>query len=891
MLFRVTSTLIFGRRLSRTYQLFGYATMCEAEKFQKLPTFAKPDRYKIHLKPCLKTFECPGHVDINLELTEKTNFVKLHSAVDLHKINVTLENGKEFNNLKFNVDKKWRTVKIDLPLEVEPQKNVTLSIDFKAEISSYLRGFYRSAYKDKNGQEKFLASTQFESDSANYAYPCFDEPIYKSVFDIELEVDETLTALSNMNIIDEKKSADGKKLVKFATTPVMSTYLVAFIVGDFEYIETTYGKKNIPVRIYTLPGKSEQGQFSLEVAKKSMEWYEDWFDYESPLPKVDLIAIPDFSMGAMENWGLVTFREIRLLVDKDTSHRMKALNALVVAHELAHFWFGNLTTMTWWGDLWLKEGFASFMEYFFCQVNYPELKTHIDYLNDVVADGMGEDSLKSSHKIEVDINDPSELTSIYDAITYEKSNSIIRMLFNYLGEETFRAGLRLYVKRIAYKNAVTTDLWQALSDASNQDIGKLMSSWTSQVGYPLVNVEEERLGDGKRRLRLKQTRFLADGSTDNQTWQIPITIIKESDPSKPFHKFLMTDRSQEVVIEVPDNEWIKINSEFSGFYRVQYSDEMLKPLLSAVQTRKLGVLDRFNLSSDLSALVKASKIPASQFFALIAASVNEDECLIWRLLTAGIRVFSNVFGRNDPALKEKLDSFICNTLEPVANNLEKIHIVHLCADLFWALWLTPITSPPIEKALKLFEDFSNGKTLHPDLRSVAFDAYAQTRNNASKKLLELFETNTHNEVQRNILRAAVQIQDEDELKRVFDYAVVDGKVRSQDLYLLFIFTQFGGKTSQDFAYAYFKKNHEKLSQLLGGPTEGVFQHCFEFSACNHSTQDIADDFEVFYNNEFNDEAKCATKKHFEQTKEQILLNKKLFEDHKSSVAEFLAGSH
>lgn len=232
----------------------------------------------------------------------------------------------------------------------------------------------------------------------------------------------------------------------------------------------------------------------MEVAKKSMEFYEDWFDYKSPLLKeVKMIAIPDFSMGAMENWGLVTYREIRLLIDETTTHRTKTLCALVVAHELAHFWFGNLVTMVWWEELWLKEGFASFMEYLFCEKFYPELKTNLDYKSDVMAAAFSQDSLKSSHPIEVVINDPAELTSIYDSITYEKSNSIIRMLYYYLGEETFREGLRLYIKRFAFKNAVTQDLWTALTDASGQNINQLMSCWTTQMGYPLVSVEDEKL--------------------------------------------------------------------------------------------------------------------------------------------------------------------------------------------------------------------------------------------------------------------------------------------------------------------------------------------------------------------------------------------------------------
>jgi puromycin-sensitive aminopeptidase len=537
--------------------------------------------------------------------------------------------------LKYTLDNKWKTINIEFPQEIGPQK-AKLSIDYKAEITQKMNGLYRSSYKASDGSTKYIASTQFESDTARSVFPSFDEPLYKATFDIQMEVDEKLTALSNMNVIEETKLGEGTKLVRFATTPIMSTYLIAVAIGDFEYIETTYGQNNIPIRVYTLPGKKETTKFCLEVAKQSMEWFEDWFDYKSPIPKVDLIAIPDFSMGAMENWGLVTFREILLLVDKETTHRRKAMCALTTAHELGHFWFGNLTTMEWWCDLWLKEGFASFMEYLFVSRLYPEMKTSIDYLSDVTSSALYLDSLRSSHKIEVEINDPNELTGIYDDITYSKSNAIIRQLYYYLGEETFREGLRLYIKRFAFKNAVTQDLWTALSDASHQDINKLMSCWTQQIGYPLITVREEKLEGGKRRLHLRQTRYLADGSTDEQTlWQIPITIIKTSNVTEPV-RFLMTQAEQEIVLDnVASDEWVKLNADTSGFYRVQYSEDMLKHLLGAIHSGKLGVLDRFGLVSDLFAIVKSGRAPASQFLELVAALVNENELIIWRCVESG----------------------------------------------------------------------------------------------------------------------------------------------------------------------------------------------------------------------------------------------------------------
>ncbi|KAH7668119.1 CRE-PAM-1 protein, partial [Aphelenchoides avenae] len=303
---------------------------------------------------------------------------------------------------------------------------------------------------------------------ARQSFPCWDEPIYKAKFDITLEVPERLTALSNMNIVSETPTGKGTKVVKYATTPLMSTYLVAYAVGELDYIETKT-KDGVLVRVYTVPGKKESGEFGLDAAKKALEYHADWFGIPYPLPKCDLIAIPDFAMGAMENWGLVTYREITLLVDpKQSSTLAKTHVALVVGHELAHFWFGNLTTMKWWQDLWLKEGFASYFEYMFVAATYPEFKIWQHFVQDEVGRGFDLDSLRSSHPIEVEINDPNELEEIYDSITYSKSNSIIRMLCNYLGEATFQKGMRTYLDRFQYNNAVTKDLWQAFSEASGQ---------------------------------------------------------------------------------------------------------------------------------------------------------------------------------------------------------------------------------------------------------------------------------------------------------------------------------------------------------------------------------------------------------------------------------------
>ncbi|WKX89354.1 hypothetical protein Q1695_008754 [Nippostrongylus brasiliensis] len=486
-------------------------TTCPApmkEKYERLPTFAVPEHYDLKLVPDLKAFTFAGSLNLTIRVLESTDVLKLHMvAIKLQSAKVTLEDGKVLKGLSNTYDQKFNIVTINLGHTIDPQ-TVTLSLEYSGELNDKMRGFYRSSYRDENNQEKYLASTQFESTYARYAFPCFDEPIYKATFDISLVIDAGLTAISNMPAITSTPCDfhGAKKMwIKFDRTPQMSAYLVAFVVGELDYIQTT-SKAGTTMRVYTVPGKRSQGIYSLDLAAKAIDWCSDWFGIDYPLPKCDLIAIPDFSFGAMENWGLVTYREVALLMDPSkSSTRQKACGALGVAHELAHFWFGNLVTMKWWTDLWLKEGFASFMEYLFVGYNCPEFKIWEHFVNDELAQGFNLDALRNSHPIE--------------------------------------------------------------------DIAKMMSTWTKQMGYPVVTVSDRQKGTS-RILTLSQKRFLADGGedTEHSLWQIPVTVCVGSNPTEVKGKFLLTEQEQEIEVpNVAEGDWVKLNAGTTGFYRVEQS--------------------------------------------------------------------------------------------------------------------------------------------------------------------------------------------------------------------------------------------------------------------------------------------------------------------------------
>ena len=326
--------------------------------------------------------------------------------------------------------------------------------------------------------------------------------------------------------------------------------------------------------------------------------------------------------------------------------------------------------MKWWSELWLKEGFASLLMYVFVEELRPELRQMRDYLINVTNLAFGADEVKSSHSIEIEINDPCELDSYYDSITYQKSNAVLSMIYNYLGGDVFKAGLRQYIKKFAYSNTDNQDLWAALSNASGQNINGIMDGWIKQMGFPLIIVDEEKLGGNKRRLKLKQTRYLADGTTDDQVWQIPLTFIKSSKPNEIFHKLLFTQREQVIELDgITDNEWIKLNFATTGFYRVQYSNDMLERLLKAVASKELKAEDRFGLASDLVALVESGRVPADQLLGFFTALTDEDEYIVWSAVSSGVYTFLNLFDRQDTKLNGKLKKLLLPVVESVCTRI------------------------------------------------------------------------------------------------------------------------------------------------------------------------------------------------------------------------------
>lgn len=513
---------------------------------------------------------------------------------------------------------------------------------------------------------------------------------------------------------------------------------------------------------------------------------------------------------------------------------------------------------------------------------------------------MNLDCLRSSHPIEVPIDNPNELDEIYDSITYAKSNSVIRMLYNYLTEPVFQKGLRIYLQKFKYGNAVTQDLWDCFSEASGQDIGKMMSTWTKQMGFPLVTVSQKVDGT-KRTLKFSQTRFLADGGKDdvNSLWRVPFTISSASSPDEAIFRGLLTEPEQEFTIDnVKADDWIKVNSGTAGFFRVQYSEDMLKALLPAIEKKALPVLDRFGIANDLYALVESGKAPASQFLQLVGASSNEDEYVVWSALDSGISHLSNVLNRHsDSSLKKRLDAFVIKVYEPVFNRLgwEPIANERSTNSLLRALVISRLSranhQPIIDVARSKFSEHVEKKTLlNPDLRSAIYGIVGRNDGNEGiEKLRNIFETIGFSEIERNCIVAMGQATEENLIKNVFDYGVIQGKIRPQDLVSLFAASSFT-KTGQDYSWNFFQQNYKVLLEKFGSANSSLFQHCLKCVSDSQCDDKFAETFEQFCKKTFDEDSLKVLDRPIRQATEAIRLNSKLLNHSAPSIEEFLTGS-
>src|SRR6266571_927433 len=483
----------------------------------------------------------------------------------------------------------------------------TIEVEYKGKVSDNFTGLYKSSYGDG-----YILSTHLEAVQARKVLPCLDHPAYKATFKVTVRTNADLSVISNMPIESEKKE-DAKKTVTFQKTPKMSTYLLYLGVGKFAEDRNSHGKTELYAAYAARPKSIVKTEFSFEAAQKVLDFYEPYFGIPYSLPKLHQVAVPEFAYGAMENWGAITYREVLLHVDKDTSVRARKAVASVIAHEIAHMWFGDLVTMKWWDDLWLNESFATFMGHKAVDSAYPKWTIWQDFVRTQTAGAMGRDGLKSTHPIEAKVHDPEEIEELFDEISYGKGASILRMIEAYIGPDNFQKGVGTYLQQFRYSNASGRDLWDHLQQASGLDVSHIMGEWISKIGYPVVKAS---LSQGT--LVLEQERFLLSGAREKQVWPIPVTITVDG----KTQQLLLDKEKAEVKISNPKS--LKLNVDRTGFYRTDYHGSELQALVWAGE---LSGLDRYGIANDAWAFLNSSRMSWTEYQNLLERFFSDEEYL------------------------------------------------------------------------------------------------------------------------------------------------------------------------------------------------------------------------------------------------------------------------
>ncbi|KAM9810647.1 endoplasmic reticulum aminopeptidase 1b [Neosynchiropus ocellatus] len=657
----------------------------------RLPKTIFPIHYDLCIHPNLTSLDFTGVVRIQLDVREDTHTIVLH-AKQMTVGNALLLAPEGARPLQVLENPRAHLIALQTPSVMTRGRKYEVQLEFSANLSDSFHGFYKSSYKTKSGETRVLASTQFEATYARGAFPCFDEPAFKANFTIQLIREPQHIAISNMPKIKTVALPGGLLEDHFDTTVKMSTYLVAFIVSDFLSVSKTT-QHGVKITVYAVPEKINQTAFALDAAVKLLDFYDDYFDIPYPLPKQDLAAIPDFQSGAMENWGLTTYRETGLLFDPEKSTASDKLGiTMVIAHELAHQWFGNLVTMEWWNDLWLNEGFAKFMEFISVDVTYPELKVDDFFLNKCF-EAMEVDSLISSHPISTPVENPAQIQEMFDDVSYDKGACILNMLRDFLSPETFEIGIIRYLKRFSYQNTVNSHLWESLSDICDSDVlyegGKkhqdfcskqnthagasldvkaIMDTWTLQEGVPLVTVALKG-----REVRLSQERFLKTDNTsltEGFLWQIPLTY--KTSASNMIHRFLLKTKTD--ILYLPEEvDWVKFNVDMSGYYMVHYADEGWKSIIQLLRHNHtaLSSNDRANLIQNIFQLVSVGKVKLDTALELSLYLSRETEIIA---VTQGfgelVPLYKLMEKRDMVALENQMKDYIVNLFHELIDRQE-----------------------------------------------------------------------------------------------------------------------------------------------------------------------------------------------------------------------------
>lgn len=760
-----------------------------------------PEHYQLTLDIQRPQRTFSGVMTINGTSVQDTGKIIVH-AKDLVVASVTVD-GKEADFTQNENDE----LSIVHP-DIHAGRHI-VAIAYSAEITDGMHGLY-PCYYQHDGVKKELVATQFESHHAREAFPCIDEPEAKATFDITLITEQDIMVLGNMPV--KQQSVEDNTLVTvFDTTPRMSTYLVAWVCGEM-HRKTAVTKGGVEVNVWATPAQTPESlDFALDIATRTIDFFDHYFDTPYPLPKSDLVALPDFTSGAMENWGLITYREIALLADPNTaSVSSKHYIALVVAHELSHQWFGNLVTMKWWNNLWLNESFATLMEYVAVDALHPEWDIWLDFATMESIMALRRDSLEGVQAVQVDVHHPDEISTLFDgAIVYAKGARLLRMLQQYIGHEAFQTGLKAYFATHAYGNTEGDDLWQALGAASGKDIGQFMNTWISQSGYPVVSVSEDA---ALTTLSQKQF-FIGPHEASDKLWPIPLNASDKTIPGLLENKELTVERT-------PDTP-LRLNVGDTAHFITHYDTQLLNRLLEQVKTGELSPLDRLQLLHEQTLLARGGIIETAKLIPLLQAYKLETTESVWDIIslaTGELKKFVETDEISDKRLRALVGTLARAAHERLgwtAKENEPETDTKLRATLI-ALMLYSEDEGVIATANELYKSTPLEK-LDPELRSLIISAAVRYGDDPAiiDTLLETYKTTSSAELQQDIASGITSTRDKKSIEKILSLISADTVIRHQDVTRWFVWT-LRNRDGRTLAWQWLRDNWQWIEKTFSG---------------------------------------------------------------------------
>ena len=712
----------------------------------------------------------------------------------------------------------------------------TVVVGFSGTITDGMHGLY-PCYYDHDGVKKELLATQFESHHAREVFPCIDEPEAKATFDVILATEQNVTVLGNMPV--KQQRIENELLVtQFETSPRMSSYLLAWVVGELQK-KSAMTKGGVEVNIYATPAQTPASlDFALDIATRGIEFFDTYFDVPYPLPKSDHVALPDFSSGAMENWGLITYREIALLTDPKTgSLQTRQQAALTITHELSHQWFGNLVTMKWWNDLWLNESFANMMEYVCVDALEPDWNIWLDQATYEVVQALRRDSLDGVQAIQTEVNHPDEITTIFDpSIVYAKGGRLLRMLQTYIGDTTLQAGLKNYFKKYAYQNTEANDLWECLSAASGQDIGLLMNAWISQSGYPVLSVSEKA-----NQVCLSQMQFfIGEHQPSEKIWPIPLGASDQNFPKLLSEKSLTVTRSSDLPLV--------INHDSTAHFITHYAPPLLAELINSLTT--LSDIDRLKLLNEQALLAQASLVSSASLVPLLGYYKDETVEAVWDSMLVALSELKK-FVENDLVLESKLRAYAAVLAQKQFGRLGwEPHLGERESDTKLRsiiIGLMTYSENPIvlAKVQSIYETTALEK-IDPNLRVNIIATVVRYAENQSiiDKLLAIHQKTNSSELKEDIASAITSTKNPDVIERLFGILKDPTIVRPQDFMRWFVWL-LRNRYARTAAWQWGRDNwHWMEKTFAGDKSYDAFPRYV--AACLTTTEQL-EEYKAFFN--------------------------------------------